>query len=665
MLTLTEKTLFALAVVFSTYGTFLGFSRVARAIGRGRGEPLEIQWRRALPVAVKWLTMQPIWKTRRLSSTFHAMIAWGFVFYILVNVGDVVEGYRPGRFLGELVAGDIYRLLADVLSAFVLVGMTWFVLRRFLFGQDLSFRNAVPLLEGTRQRIRTDSLIVAAFIFCHVGFRLIGKSIEIHAAGQSDPFQPFAAVISPVWSPLGESALAVGHHLSWWIALGLILCFAPYFPYTKHFHLIMAGVNFFTRDELRTPGAVDVIDFEDESLESYGALHLEDLPRRSLADAFACIMCNRCQDACPAYETGKELSPSALEINKRLWLNQNLVPFSDGAESQVGLLDLAMSESALWACTTCGACVDICPVGNEPLVDILELRRGQVLTENTFPSEFEGAWRGMERNGNPWNFGSARRMDWAEDLGIPTIEDNPDAPLLWWVGCAPSYDSRAQKTARALVKVLRAADIDFAVLGHRERCSGDTARRSGNEYLFTELAAKNVETLLSIGPRRILTTCPHCLHVLGREYRDFGGSFDVIHHTQLIAELVGEGKLETTSDAETTTVTFHDPCYLGRHGRITEAPREALHALPVLSIEMPRRGMRSFCCGAGGGQMWKEEEPGRQAVSHERYREAAETGAETLAVGCPFCLTMLEDASKSTDGPLRVKDVAELYAERL
>jgi Fe-S oxidoreductase len=456
--------------------------------------------------------------------------------------------------------------------------------------------------------------------------------------------------------------------LGWWVALGLVLLFIPYFPYTKHFHLLMSGVNFLTKPERTSLGALAPEDFSDEAGENFGVAKLEDLPWTHLVDAYACIMCNRCQDVCPAYVTGKELSPSALEVNKRLYLNEYLEELSTGQPSALKLLDFAQSESALWACTACGACVDICPVGNEPMFDLLYMRRHQVLVENDFPAQLKGAFRGMERNGNPWNQRPGDRLKWAAGFEIPTIDENPEPDILWWVGCAPAYDPRAQATARAFAQVLQAAGVNYAVLGESERCTGDSARRAGNEYLFYEMAQANIEMLNEVQPKRIVTTCPHCLHTLGKEYPQFGGNYQVIHHTQLLSELVAAKKISVQPNGENDTITFHDPCYLGRHNGVVDAPRAVLAevtgtALPL--VEMPRHGRQSFCCGAGGAQMWKEEEPGTQAVNQRRYQEAAATGAKTLAVGCPFCMTMLTDAATKAGGGMVVKDVAEFVAERL
>ncbi|MEZ4656323.1 MAG: (Fe-S)-binding protein [Caldilineaceae bacterium] len=676
MLTWPEKILFVLAVAAALYFGYQNFKKVYLVIRRGQGAPIPQaeMWERAKHALFTWLTFRPIWKTREATSFFHAMIAWGFIFYFLVNLGDVVEGYFNIHFLGMGFVGIVYRFLADLFSMSVLLGIVYFLWRRFVLADPaLAYRENVKLVDKVKAGgIRNDSLIVALFIIFHVGFRLIGESFKV-AQASGDINQPFATGVSTLWSDWGPGALVVGQHVSWWIALGLILAFIPYFPYTKHFHLIMAAVNYFAKPKRTSLGALESINFDDESIEQFGSAKLEDLPWTHLADAYACIMCNRCQEVCPAYATGKELSPAALEINKRYHINANMGRLAAGEPSEFNLLDFAISESAVWACTTCGACVDICPVGNEPMFDILYLRRNQVLMEDSFPKELTTAFRGMERNGNPWNQRAGDRLAWADGLNVPTIDENPDADILWWVGCAPSYDPRAQKTAQAFAKVLNAAGVNYAVLADRESCTGDAARRAGNEYLFFEMAKANIETLNEVQPKRIVATCPHCLHTLGKEYGELGGHYEVIHHTQLISELVAARKLDYRalpgSRPGDDKVTLHDPCYLGRHNNIVDAPRVALKQANIGLIEMPRRGKQSFCCGAGGAQMWKEEEHGvgenAGAVNANRYREAAATGAKTVAVGCPFCLTMLTDAARTADEGVQVKDIVEIIAERL
>jgi Fe-S oxidoreductase len=683
MLTPIEKILFLVAVAASLYFAYVGFAKVYRVVMRGQGDKptLGMMFSAFLAAAGKWITTLPAWKTRRFSTLMHFGISVGFVFFFLVNFGDVLEGLLPINFLGgDNWLANGYRLLSDLASVSVLVGMTYFLLRRFVFNSPvLQYHENVLLIDRVKNGgIRRDSLIVGLFILIHVGARFVGESFQLAAARveglPDDPWQPFANAVSSAWDGLGLNTLTVGEHFFWWLAIGAILAFLPYFPYTKHFHLIMSGVNFLTKPKRTSLGALDPVDFEDESVEEFGVAKIEELPWTQLVDAYSCIMCNRCQDVCPAYTTGKELSPSALEVNKRYYLNQHLTPLAAGEVSELRLLDYAISESAVWACTTCGACIDICPVGNEPMFDIMHIRRRQVLTENEFPAELKQAFRGMERNSNPWNLSSRDRLKWAAGLDVPTVEENPDFEILWWVGCAPAYDPRAQDTARAFAKVLNAAGVNYAVLGEMESCTGDTARRAGNEYLFYEMAKGNIETLNEVGvgkgangsvSKRIVTTCPHCMHTIGNEYPQYGGSYTVIHHTQLLSELTAAGKISVSGAGEFQRITFHDPCYLGRHNGITEEPRELLRSTNSFVLEMPRHGKKSFCCGAGGAQMWKEEEHGSEKVNITRYNEAAEQQPDTLAVGCPFCLTMLTDAAKAADQGIKVKDVAEIIAESL
>ncbi len=670
MLTLTERVLFVLAVLFSAYGAMLGFRTVWRVIRRGSGKPLRPDMRRGFRALGTWLLAADLWKMRRFSTVMHTCIASGFVFYLLVNIADVLRGFGFDIFHVLPVA----RFLSDIFSAAVLVGMTWFLIRRFLVQTRHTLKvrpNVRRLAEATVGSLKItperDSLVVGLFILGHVGFRFLGESFSISAgrvvAGSSDAAQPLASMASLLWTGTPPEMLDLGIHVCWWLSLGLILAFIPYFPYTKHFHFVMAGVNFWTRPDRSSIGALDPLNFADESISSFGAERIEDLPPTSLVDAFSCIMCNRCQEVCPAYDTDKDLSPAALEISKRYYLTEHMQTLAAGESSGHRLLDFAISTSAVWACTACGACVDVCPVGNEPMHDILDIRRNLVLMEGQFPDELQAAYRGMERNGNPWNTSVASRTDWHGDLTIPTTAEEPNAEVLWWVGCAPSYDSRAQKTAQALARVMQAAGVRFATLGAPERCSGDPARRSGNEYLFDSLARDNITTLQAANPERIITTCPHCLHTLGKEYAALGGSFEVIHHTQFLEELIAEGRLCMESLPHRDTITFHDPCYLGRMNGITDPPRHVLDALGAERREMPRSRTKSFCCGAGGGQMWKEEVPPR--INETRYAEAKETGANTIAVGCPFCMTMMEDAAQSSKDPLQVKDVVELIADRL
>ena len=667
MLTPTEKLLFVLLAVISLGATTVTFQEMGQIILRGQGKlNFDKLPQRLVRGAVALFSQGRMIRHRRLASLFHYGVAWGFIFYGLVNLLDVVAGFVAGFHIPGLI-GDLYRLLADLFSVLVLVGVAYFLVRRFAIGDSaLTTRDNVTLLPQAKAGILKDSLTVGTFILLHVGFRFLGQSFEVAQQG-ADSWQPAATLLSGLWAGWSPAGLNFAFHTSYWLALGLIFMFLPYFPYTKHAHLFMGPVNFMTRPERRALGAMDPINFEDESIEQFGVARLTDLPQTQLVDAFACIMCNRCQDACPAYATGKELSPAALEINKRYYLRENMAAVAAGTVEIPRLLDFAISESAVWACTSCGACVEVCPVGNEPMQDILQIRRNQVLMESSFPAALKGAFVGMERQSNPWNT-TEDRLTWTKGLpfAVPTVDENPNFDLLYWVGCAGAFDPKAQEIARAIATVLYTAGVNFAILGQAETCTGDTARRAGNEYLFYEMAMGNIQALNQIGAdkKQIVTGCPHCFHTIGQEYKDLGGNYHVLHHTQLIADLVGKGKLRLNGKV-LEQVTFHDPCYLGRHNGVYEAPRTALAQAGLTLLEMGRTRSNSFCCGAGGAQMWKEEEHGNQTVNNNRYAEAKATGAKKLAVGCPFCARMMEDANKEAGQPMQVIDVAEVIVQAI
>lgn len=663
MLTLAEKLLFALAVLVSLYFTWRGIQRIVRNIASGRGAPDWKQVRRQAAGALfKFLTFQPVFRFRFWPSLLHGLIGWGFIAFLLINLADLIYGYTGWRLLENTgLFGDFYRLLADIANVAILVGIVGMAVRRFLLRpQNLSTRETTLLHPQARLGILRDSAIVAGFIFLHNSARLLAESFYVALHGP-DPWQPFITTVSRLWAGADPAVLLAGEHVMFWLSLGAVVAFLPYFPYSKHLHLFFAPINFALKPQRKSIGELGYINLDDQSIEQFGAARISDLGYEQILDAYACIMCFRCQEVCPAYQTGKVLSPAALEINKRY-------TFNVGGGTDTPLLNL-ISEEAVWACTSCGACVEICPVGNEPMRDILEIRRNLAMMESAFPKQLETAFRGMERNQNPWNVPQSERMKWAAGLNVPTIEQNPEPEILWWVGCAPATDARAQKTAQAFARILNAAGVNYAVLGRNESCTGDSARRAGREDIFFGLAQANVEILNEVAPKRIVTTCPHCLHTLKNEYPAFGGNYQVIHHTQLINELIGAGKLTLQPPAEAenqpSKITFHDPCYLGRHNGVYGAPRAVLQQVALPVAELPHHGAQSFCCGAGGAQMWKEEERGTSRVNQARFAEAKAAGAAAIAVGCPFCLTMLTDASKADGGSVPVKDVAELVAERL
>ena len=671
MLPFAQKIAFLVfAVVTGAIGGW-GFYRLYRRIAAGRADA-DARWdrlgRRVWYALTTTLLQTRTFRKRPWVSFFHSFIFYGFSFYILVNFFDAVEGYYPLSISSATWAGATYNLLADVMSALVMVGVIALVVRRFWLpsGRDFRLNERTMLHEDVRRSyISRDSLIVSIFILFHVGSRAVGAGAKLAVDG-ADRFQPFATLLSHLFSPAHAEAWRV---FGYWGALGSVLLFLMYFPYTKHVHLLMAPMKYLVAREASS-GVLPAVDLNLETEEpKLGAKRLEDLGWPRLLDAYACIQCNRCQDVCPAAATGKALSPAALEINKRMELNElarSGTGFERGVESPRPLLAFALSPEAAWACTTCGACMEVCPTQNEQMLDIIDVRRQQVMIEGEFPTQLQTAFRGMERASNPWGIGQEKRLEWAEGLVVPTVEENPEPDVLYWVGCAASYDPQSQKTARAFVQLLTRAGVNFAVLGKKECCTGDTARRAGNEYLYRQLADQNVAVLTTVRPKLIVATCPHCMNTIGKEYRQIGGDFKVMHHTEYLESLVREGRL--VAEAAGAAVTYHDPCYLGRHGGVYDAPRNVLRVLTDDFVELERRRENSFCCGAGGAQFWKEEEAGTERVSDNRYREAqgrleGHGDGAVLAVGCPFCKSMLESTPGKGEAGVAVKDVAELLLE--
>ncbi len=670
MLPLNQRILF---LVFASIAGALGlrgFYRLFRRIAAGKADTdqrTDHIPRRIWYALTTTLLQSRTFRKRPVVSTLHSFIFYGFTFYLLVNVADAVDGFVPLSFHSLGLAGNLYTLAADILSALVLFGVVALVFRRFALPsrRDFTFNERTLLHPDIRrQYITRDSIVVSAFILFHVGSRAIGAAAKLSAEGP-DHFAPFATLLA--------HAIAPEHALTWrifgyWGALGSVLAFLAYFPYSKHIHIFMAPVKYLLARSV-TSGVLPLAELNaDAESPMLGANKLEDLAWPRLLDAYACVQCNRCQDACPATATGKSLSPSALEMNKRMELNdlsRRLPAFESGAPSPNALLSFALSPEAAWACTTCGACIDVCPVGDEPMLDIIDIRRQQVMIEGEFPPQLQTAFRGMERTKNPWGINHDKRLDWASGLPVRTTEDNPGADVLFWVGCAASYDPQSQKTARAFVQLLDHAGVDFAVLGKRECCTGDTARRAGNEYLYRQLADANVATLNALKPKLIVATCPHCMNTVGKEYKQLGGDYKVLHHTEYLEQLVAEGRL--VPEQASSAVAFHDPCYLGRHNGVYDAPRNLLHILSDSVVELPRNRENSFCCGAGGAQFWKEEEAGSERISDNRYREAKQALAFTedkvLAVGCPFCKSMLESTPSKNEGAVAVRDIAELLLE--
>ena len=672
MLPFAHKVAFLLFAIVTGLIGLRGFYRLYRRIRAGREDADtrvdRLPWR--ILYALKTTLLQSrTFRKRPAISFFHSFIFYGFLFYILVNFVDGVEGFFPFSISSTSWAGIAYNLLADLFSALVLFGVVTLIARRFFLPsrRDFRFNESTMLHEDVRHRyITRDSLIVSIFILFHVGSRAVGASARLASEGP-DRFQPFATLLAQAFTPANAEAWRI---FGYWGALGSVFAFLMYFPFSKHIHIFMAPAKYLVARNSPS-GVLPAIDLNLESEEpKLGAKNLEDLGWPRLLDAYACIQCNRCQDVCPASATGKSLSPAALEINKRMELNvlaKHMPGFESGSASSRPLLSFALSPEAAWACTTCGACMEVCPVQDEQMLDIIDIRRHQVMIEGDFPAQLQTAFRGMERTKNPWGISHEQRMAWAEGLQVRTIDENPDPDVLYWVGCAASYDPQSQKTARAFVQLLTHAGVNFSVLGKKECCTGDSARRAGNEYLYRQLADQNVATLTAVRPKLIVATCPHCMNSIGKEYQQLGGDFKVMHHTEYLELLLAEGKLH--ADAMPSSVTYHDPCYLGRHNGVYDAPRNVLRILSNDFVELERKRENSFCCGAGGAQFWKEEEEGSERISDNRYREvqqrlASSSENKVLAVGCPFCKSMLDSTpGKDERDRIAIKDIAELLLE--
>ena len=575
----------------------------------------------------------------------HAFIFWGFLVLgptILIALIGVVDKHATLPWLGHQ---GWYALLGDVFAVLVLIGVIaelWIRKvqrpRRF----EGSHLGEADLILGLI------AMIVITLLLWHATRIALGLN-EWPAA-----WSPAANALSHLFAR--DEATRVLERVFVWAHVLTILAFLAYLPRSKHLHIATAAINvWFGRTG--PGGRLEPLRFDDEDVPEdeirFGAGGPADLTWKQVLDTFSCTECGRCQDACPAFATGKALSPKLLMMG----LRDHVL-----AEDSSPLVPNAVTDDVVWDCVTCGACVQACPVSIEHVDHIVDLRRHLVMVESSFPAEAEPMLRDVERASNPWGKAQSERADWASDLGVRVLEPGDPAPeYLYWVGCASSFDERARQTAQSTAKLLQAAGVDFAILGPREACTGDPARRIGNEYVFQAFAEQNVATLNEAGVTRIVANCPHCFNTLANEYPDFGGRYEVIHHSELLSTLVREGKL-APQRSEGRSITYHDSCYLARHNDVLAEPRELVAAVGE-PVEMERSGKRTFCCGAGGAHMWMEERG--SAINAERVREAAATGADTLAVACPFCTVMLDDGVQSGGQQLRVVDVATLLVESI
>ena len=609
---------------------------------------------------------------RGLASWAHIWLFAGFMVLLLgttlLEIDHLASGVSPALKFHQGVYYIIYEFTLDVFGLLFLAGCLLFFWRRL----------RRPASVGHRA---TDWYVILFFLAIGItGYLVEGlRIVWQHPTGIAAACSPVGLLISQQFSGMTEASARSAHLTLWWIHAALVFCFIASIPYTRLMHTIAGSLNlFFARPEL---GRMVPVTLEEvEKTERIGVSAVNHFTQQQLLSLDACMECGRCEEACPAFATGKPLSPKKVVQDLKSLMGWTLA--SRGSrmpDAQIPALppqprllhDETIEADTLWACTTCSACVRVCPVRVDPLTLLTDMRRNRV-GESTLSGTAATALRRMQSSGNPWGLPAAERADWAEGIGVPTAKENPTFEVLYWVGCAGSYDRRAQRVARAFVKLLKHAGVNFAILGREEKCTGESARRLGDEFLFQELAQTNIATLARYRVRKIVTHCPHCLNSLLRDYPQFGGNYEVVHHTQFLEQLVAKGRLAVagaTSPQE--AMTYHDPCYLARVNGVHQPPRDLLTLVsdtmssPSINLrEMPRRREKTFCCGAGGGRMWMEEEPQKRVCS-VRAKEALDTGARTVAVGCPFCLTMLTDGVAAQNDSARVMDVAEILAERL
>lgn len=626
------------------------------------------------------------------SGIIHVLFFYGFILVQFGAIDFILKGLVPGAHLplGPLYPG--FTFFQEIITVLILVAVIWAFHRRYV-------EKLVRLKRGFK------SGLVLLFIGSLMLSVLIGNGMSLIWHNHDLAWtEPIASSVAFLLNGIGETASIVIFYVAWWIHLLVLLAFLVYVPQSKHAHLIAGPANvFFNR--VSKPGKLEKIDFEDESQETFGVGKIEDFTQNQLIDLYACVECGRCTNMCPATGTGKMLSPmdlilklrdhltekGAVVTSRAPWVptyafantkgNQLAVMGASQSSSEVAatleynpsLIGEVITEEEIWACTTCRNCEDQCPVMNEHVDKIIDLRRFLVLTEGKMDPDAQRAMTNIERQGNPWGLNRKEKENWREmreDIHVPTVKEmkksGEEFEYLFWVGSMGAYDNRSQKIALAFAKLLNEAGVKFAILGNKEKNSGDTPRRLGNEFLFQELASKNIEEFEKNEVKKIVTIDPHAYNIFKNEYPDFGLEAEVYHHTELLAQLVKEGKLKPKFPIE-ETVTFHDSCYLGRYNEVYDPPREILKAIPgVKMVEMARNRESGMCCGAGGGLMWAEETSG-QRINVARTEQALEVNPGIISSGCPYCLTMISDGTKAKEVEEKVGtyDVAELLEKSI
>lgn len=598
-----------------------------------------------------------------VGGTVHVVIFWGFLLFLTAVLESIIQGFYSNFSLSFL--GPIFSLITltqDIFGILVFAAVLFALYRRYI--------QKVKRLEHGKESL-IDATIVLSLILVVV-ISMFGQNIS-HIAKNNFTLanwevRPISFTLANVFYSTGENA-SIWYEIFWWIHILTIFGFMNFLPYSKHLHVFASIPNVYFEKLGNKKFELKKINLEDETIEQFGAADVDHLTWKQMFDGYTCTECGRCSDACPANKTGKLLSPREIIINVRKRTVEKAPLILEKSENtellEKTLIHNYITPEELWACTTCGACMQECPVTIEHLDTIVDMRRNLVLMESEFPNELNPVFKNLETNFTPWAFNHQDRANWTEGLNVKTMAEDPNCEYLFWVGCAGSYDSRYQKVSKAIAELFNKAGVNFRILGTEEKCNGDTARRLGNEYLAQMMMQENVETLNSYKVKKIVTGCPHCYNSLKIEYPQFGGNFEVYHHSEVLEKLIDDGKIKLKENSQKSKVTYHDSCYLGRYNQIYNSPRNSLNSVVGLELlEMDRNKDKGFCCGAGGGRMFLEETEGTK-ININRTEEALLTNADTIASACPFCMTMLTDGVKSFEKQqdVSVKDIAEIILE--